>query len=218
MPKVSIDSLGTELRELYPSNSKFSKPAQPEPEEKKPLEKVVTGEVKMQKKPLGEKIKSIFVMTDFKDIRDYAWYDLIIPGLKAGMLALFEMSLYGSVKYKTGRSSFGGIDYSRISGSGFADRTRGRNSSDRNHPRERNVLDLKDIVLQSRAEGAAVILQLKERITECGAASVGDLYDLLGEKCDFTAESFGWKDLSAANIRAVRGGFLLELPRPIYLN
>lgn len=219
MSTVIMDSDGLNPMN-FPSNSKLSKPTQ---KEKPKLEKAISGEAKFQKKSVGTKFKEMLIPANFSDIKSYAINDILIPSAKAGFMMLMEMMLYNKVS--PGRRTFwgGGTDYSRISSSSnYIRDAYGRPVIDlkptqKSTPKQKNVLDIDDILIETRAEAATIISILRERIKDYGVASVGDLYSLLGEKCDYVTENYGWKDLSTAGIKNVRGGFMLDLPRPVYL-
>ena len=68
------------------------------------LEKVVTGEVTVRKKPLGRKLRDIFIVSDPETVRQYVIFDIIIPGVKRLICDSVEMILLGDTKAsKAGR-------------------------------------------------------------------------------------------------------------------
>ena len=72
-----------------------------------------------------------------------------------------------------------------------------------------------EIVLESRAEVYDVLTILEERIERFGAATVADLYDLVGETPTFADRNYGWTAIDGrSGTRQVRNGWLIELPRP----
>jgi hypothetical protein len=79
--------------------------------------------------------------------------------------------------------------------------------------------DFNEIVLESRGEAEQVIDQLIEIISQYQAASVADLYALVGVTSAYTDGKYGWTDLRGAGVSHVRGGlYLLNLPKPIPLD
>lgn len=52
-------------------------------------------------------------------------------------------------------------------------------------------------------------------LDQFGSVSVGEMYTLLNITGSYTDDKYGWEDLRGARVEAVRGGFLINLPRPI---
>jgi hypothetical protein len=73
--------------------------------------------------------------------------------------------------------------------------------------------DFSDIIIQSRAEAEDVLDGLRNLIHQYEVASVSDFYGLVGLTGEFTDDKWGWYDLRSASIRAIRGGYVLMLPR-----
>jgi hypothetical protein len=74
--------------------------------------------------------------------------------------------------------------------------------------------DFDEVVLDINSEAIEVVEALIARVVRYGAASVADLYDLVGVTGSFADQKWGWTDLSTADVRPSRGGFLLDLPQP----
>ena len=74
-----------------------------------------------------------------------------------------------------------------------------------------------ELILENRAEAVDVIESLIARVNKFGSASVSDLYDYLGVTGSFTDLKWGWHNLTSADVRQTRGGFLLDLPAPVQL-
>jgi hypothetical protein len=68
-------------------------------------------------------------------------------------------------------------------------------------------------VVDTRYDAELVLDSLNDCITEYGRATVGDFYDLVGYDTENTDYKWGWTDLSAARVRKIRGGWLIDLPR-----
>ena len=84
--------------------------------------------------------------------------------------------------------------------------------------RARATHDFDEIVLETRAEGEGVIDHMYELIERYQQVTVSDLYDLVGIASAFTDERWGWTDLSGAGVSRSKGGYLLDLPKPIPLD
>ena len=70
-----------------------------------------------------------------------------------------------------------------------------------------------DIIIADRGEAEEVLLRMKESINSYGMVSVGDFYDLIGRRTNFTDQKWGWFDLRTADIIRVDGGFCIRFPK-----
>lgn len=84
--------------------------------------------------------------------------------------------------------------------------------------RVRSRHDFDEIILGSRAEAEEVLDRLYDIVGQFDSASVSDLFDLVGVESQYTDDDWGWTDLSGATVRRVRSGYLLDLPRPEFLD
>lgn len=213
--KVDRGGYGTEIIQMdFPSNSHKSKGGTKKPEKK--VEKITSGKVVKQKKSLGKKFAETFLGENIESVSSYIIYDVIIPAAKNMIFDTvnngFEMLLFGQIRGSRTRRDRGRsyVSYSSY----YKDRDRDRQISLRNRARH----NFDDIILESRGEAEEVLSHLVELIDVYGMASVADLYDLVGVTSNFTDNRYGWDNLSSARVVPVRGGYLLELPRPIVLD
>lgn len=206
----------------FPSNSqKVVK--KPEKQEKatddKKVEKVVTGEVVQRKKPLGKRMAETFVGGDAQSVGQYVVMDVLIPAAKDTIADAvsqgIERMLFGEVRStsrRTGaRPSNGHVSYNRYSGGGHPALKR---EEPKISPRARANHDFDEIILATRPEAEAVIDRLFDLISRYETATVADLYDLLGITGNYTDDKWGWTDLRGAGALRIRGGYLLDLPKP----
>lgn len=202
-----------------PFGGKYSNP--PEETVAKPaMEKVVTGRVTRQKKPLGKRFMDIFV-TDSTDLKTYFFQEVVVPGVKNafmycldGIQGAVEMKLFGTVTKRHGSYT----SYNTVS-TNYGKATYGNFSQPvRTVERGRSSMDVGQIVLESKGEADMVLDRLLDQIDQYGRTTVADLYELVGITENFTDRNFGWKNLSTADVRRVRGGgYALILPAPISL-
>ena len=78
--------------------------------------------------------------------------------------------------------------------------------------------DFCDIVLDNRGEAEEILSQLVDLTIDYGAASVSDLYYMVGIASNHTDQKWGWKDLSSAYVARVRDGYMLKLPKTILID
>lgn len=203
----------------YPSNSRKSKQKKVEPEQPR-VKKVITGNVKKRKKPLGKRFTETFLgEEDILSVTSYLIHDILIPAAKNTIYEMIvggsAMSLFGEMRRAPGRG--GGIasgSHVRYGSYYKSPDPREQRETKRSVPRH----SLDEIILDSRAEADEVLHSLADLIDEYGRATVADLYDLLGVTKNlgsFTDDKYGWKNLNSAEVRRVREGYLLDLPRPI---
>lgn len=208
--------------ENFPSNSNEPRKIRPDQPEKKVVLKVIEGGVVRQKKPLGTRIRAMFIADDGKGVIESVIGDILVPALK-DMVADsvsqgIERMIFGDApRRRQGRESrpsgFGGntnTNYTRYS----SNNTGRREAVQSAHSRLRAAHDFDDIVIASRAEADEVLEELSNILERYEFVSIRDLYELVGEAFHHTDEKWGWSNLRDASVRRVSNGYLLALPRP----
>jgi hypothetical protein len=199
----------------YKPNSHKYKEAQLNPANKeKRVEKVVSGSATIREKKGINKLASIFISDDVKNVKSYAIEDVLIPSIKKAVVDIIkngaEMIFYG--KSGRPRSMSDKISYNR-----FYDRDdRDRRRDD--EPKSRSRFSYDDVIVPDRGEADAVLDRLCETVREYGAARITDLYDLVGITSDnYTDNDYGWTNLRNARVVRVRDGYAFDLPRALPL-
>jgi|ERR1043165_5870873 hypothetical protein len=206
----------------FPSNSR--NPQKPTPEDKN-IESVVSGEVASRKKTLGRRLRDVFIGGDTKSVVHYVIADVLIPQAKDMLSEAvsqgFERLIYGDSR--PGRragsryTSPGPTNYTRYA-------VRGNNPigrQPREDPRAPTTLrphDMDDILLATRVEAETVVDRMYDLLREYEMVSVSDLYSLLGLSSSYTDQKWGWTNLQSLDIRRVRDGYILNLPKTIPLD
>lgn len=192
--------------------------------EKKPKEvkKVVKNDVIMKSPNTGKKLSKALMAETGETVRSYLLWDVLVPAVKDTIADLvkkgIDVVLYGSAKPSTvkrdGYQSY--ISYNsyqnRRSDPPFNPDPSYKTS--RYSYQRRVAHDFSDIVLTSRADAENVLDLLVESTLQYGEASVADFYELVGVPSQYTDNKFGWGELSEARVLQVRGGYILDLPRP----
>jgi hypothetical protein len=197
----------------FPGNSNREKE-----ETRKTLAPVVTGKVIKQKKTFGQKVAEVFLGDDTRSVGDYILHDILIPAMKSTLSDIvgggIEMLLFGEQRGLSSRSNIyrdkgrSYIPYNRLT------RTREPERESRYLSRtERARHDFDNIIIPSRGEAEEVMSRLFDLIEEYGVASVADYYELLGIDSAFTDGNFGWTNISSAQVKRVRDGYTILLPR-----
>lgn len=207
------------MQEL-PGNNPSDKKAAPE---KQRVERVVHGEVTTRKPSFGKRLRENLFPGHAETVSEYIIWDVVIPATKdliADMGSSFlERMLFGETRSSGVRSSQRGagggggsrMNYNRMSSGAPASpyRPDPRQSA----PRSANMQSFDDIVLPTRAEAEKVLRAMMTRIHEYQAVTVADLYELVGLTGDYTAQDWGWTDLTNVGISRIRNGYVLDLPR-----
>lgn len=200
------------MDDFVPNSHKFKEEKKnqlSERKERKPIEKVTKGKVKVKKKSELHKFASSFVSEDVSKVKSYVIGDVLIPAIKKAISDIItngiDMILYG----ETGRSRRSSS--SRVSYSKYYDDLRDDRRSDSSSLRNR--YDVDDVLFETRDEAKDVLERMDELIDTYGVASIADFYDLAGVTGNYTDNKYGWTNLSAADVVRVRDGFMIKLPR-----
>lgn len=193
--------------------------------EKRTRQIVSSDQVVRTKKPLGKRLASDFFNADFKEVRDYAIKDKIMPGLKGWVLDILEMAFFDRPRdrrYDRGRdyyddrpsynyrASYRGRDY-------YDDRRRSDSMSRRSRKEERET-DYQNVVLLDQKGAKDVVLEMRNMISKFGQASVADLFEMVGGTSRPIDNSWGWDREEDIGIRRVEDGFLIDVAPAKYLD
>ena len=176
----------------------------------KNIEPIVVGKVVKRSKPLRRKFAETFAGDDAHSVGEFLFWDVIVPKTKDLISDLFKQGidriLYGSSA--PSRGAYSRVNYSKMYGSGCRD----KNTRDLS-TRARASHDTSEIILDSAQEANGILDAMSDLLEEYGVVLLSDLYAFAGVTGSFADNRFGWTDLSHANIRKVREGWLLDLPR-----
>ena len=198
------------VQEHFPSNAHKDKGA-------KKVERVTQGEVQKRKKHLFGRIREDFVTDDASSVGSYLIFEVLIPAAKTTITDMVsegvERLLFGDSHSR--KSSF------RNRPTAYGDiYRRGPAPTDERtlSKRARATHDFDEIVIRTRGEAVEVLDRLQDLVLQYNVATVSDLYDLVGITGNFTEDRWGWYDMRGVDIRKVRDGYLLCLPRPQPVN
>lgn len=225
MATVNVDQFGIDHSKFPPNTAAQRKPLSAESPvvkpPKVPVTKVVQGRVEKRKTSLGRRLTNTFIGDDTVDIKSYLVQEVIVPGIKEGMMGLlygviggFEMKLFGTTRVRRP----GYTPYSNASTNKFGTVTMGGGNTRPANTVRRSAYDIGDIVFESKGEADLVLDSMLEMLDTYGRVSVADMYELVGWTANFTDYDFGWTDLRSSDVRRVAGGgYTLILPRPTSL-
>jgi hypothetical protein len=222
-----------EKKTNYPGNShksravvdpKTDNPEAPKAERTKRA-KVIKGVAvkEAEKKPtLGQKISAAFTGDDAKSLAEYLLLDVAIPAFKSLVVEATEQGIhrlmYGEARSTrvSGRSNY--TNYNRMSTSRSSSSSYRREEPRPTGQRSRGGHDFSNVVLETIRDAEEVIENLRNIYDEYGLVTVSDLYDLVDISSEWTDEKWGWNDIRDFSKRRVPGGYMLELPKPEYLD
>lgn len=197
--------------DFEPNSHKYHEEQKKELPEPRTNEKIVTGEVKRRKKSEIKKFRDAFIPEDVESVKSYIFSDLLIPSVKDLLSSAFNALIYG--KSGGGRqNNRSSINAPYVSYRNYSD----GNKLSRDIRRECLVID--DIILESRGDAEEVLDRLGEIIQQYGVARVTDLYDMIGESCDYTLNKYGWTSIKRARIVSTPDGYLIDMPRPMAID
>lgn len=220
-PKSNVPADLTNL----PGNSYAGKQAKPKKAEsapdRKPPEKIVSGEVIRKKKTGLAKLKENLGGDDMKSVGSYIVWDVFIPAAKDMINDAIRL---GTERLIYGESKPRGVARGGGRQSGYStyssmykpvERPQQQRSLSR---RTEQTQSFDEVTIKDRGEAEQIIEQLLVLIEDYGQAKVSDLYSMLGITASYVDDRWGWLDLSSASSRRVREGYLLDLPPAVPLN
>ena len=185
-------------------------------EERQKKNNAVVKNVKAKDAPKSRSFMQAFIEEDFKNIKDYLVFDVLVPATKNAISDLVsggvDMLLFGSASGR--RRSGGNTNYTAYSSKGNTTTIRYDNASAPAKPSTRNgVYTYKDIYLGSRADAEEVLNTAIATLEKYEALSVADLYDICGMDSNYTDNKYGWTNLNGACVQRTADGFLIKMPR-----
>ncbi|MET0786533.1 MAG: hypothetical protein ABWY25_07505 [Paenisporosarcina sp.] len=193
-----------------------------EPKPDKQIEKVVTGEVIQKPKSIGHKFKTIFFGGTLKNSVNYVTGDIVLPAIRDLVVDAIangaKRMVYGESMYRRRVSEYRPrVSYNNpvYRGSPLAPRDpreipRGNLPDQSRYRQERR--EANDLIIPSREEAELVLERLIDIIDKYDAASLADLYDLMGLPTSPIDNKWGWTSLGKVEVRQVREGYVIDLP------
>ena len=197
-----------------PNSHKYKEQQKTNPTEEKRVTKVVKGPVKTKKNEV-RKIADIFISEDINNVKNYIFMDVLVPAIKKAIYDIvtngIDMFLYGSSG--KGKSTSSG---SKVSYRNYYDQKNGNSGYRNSEPaKNHNGFEYDDIIFNNRGEAEAVKEQMQAAITRYGFVTVADLYDMADLPAPYTSQKYGWMDVSGAEAKRERDGYVLKLPRAV---
>ena len=187
-------------------------------EEQKKAEKVVTGEVVTRKKNGVQKFAESLIYGGIDNVRDYIIAEIVIPKARDMLYSVAE-SLCDSVK-----DGISGLLYGKNGGKGNSNRpynsyynSGNRSAQDVTYRYVDRDYDFDNVMFAVRGDAERTLQELRRYISDYGLVSVMTFYETVGKNGVHTDNNYGWTDLTRARVVPVRGGYIIDLPKTIYL-
>lgn len=202
----------------YQSNANKNKP---KAKAEKKITRVTQGEVIVQKKSIGKRIKGIFIAADFGSVARHVIYEVLIPAARNMVYDVttksIERTLYGDNAFRRRNTNIFGqprITYNQPVSRPYSSPLSSsitQSQGPRGPAPQRSVSD--NIIFATRQEAELVLERLNDVLDQYDVVSLGDLYELIGAPSSHTDQKWGWTvGFSDAPIRQVREGYIIDLP------
>lgn len=221
MSKKDVDKIEEEI-ETITVESEIDKPSFQSKKIKEETvvkrESVVKEGTRKRPKSAGKKVSEAIVGEDPGSVKTYLIWDVLIPAVKDTLSDLVKKGIDALL--------FGDGKPANVSRNQGQSRYHYDNASYRNYanvqsapPRPaynaRAAMRFDDILFRSRSDAEHVLDALVELTLQYGIATVADFCQLSGIDDNYTDQNFGWYELGRARVVQVRGGYILDLPRPV---
>lgn len=207
------------MTEDYQSNSKKAKEVKAPAA--KNIEKVVVGEVIVQKKPIGRKFRDMIIAADFKSVFGYVIHDIFVPAAKNMLVDSAakgaERMVYGEYAARSRRGPIHGpgprMTYNSPINRGYNPRdSRALPQGGEISPRRATRLDRADFILTSKEEAELVLERMTDIIDQYDVVTVADLNELVGHPTTHIDNKWGWIYLGDVQIRQTNSGYMIDFP------
>lgn len=191
------------------TNNSFK--AKEEKKERTEKQAVVSKTPKTRKKSEIQKAAGLFISEDASTVKEHLIQDVVIPTAKDLIVNVItdavNIIFWGSTRRKSGSGS-------RIGYASRFDEVRDPRDRDRDRRRDRTAIEYDDIIFDNRGDAEAVLANMDACLEQYGTVTVLDLFDFAGVTThNYMADRYGWKNLSTAEVRRIRDGFIIDLPR-----
>ena len=213
------------MNDNLPSNSK---------KERREVQKVASGKKITKKKGWGRRVaEAVFgnageskldIPNDIiKPAVENVAFDTI-SAITGAITDAFEVAIFKGQPSKSRRrrrSSGGLFDYNSLYRGGTGERVTILGSEDRRErhisDRARELQDFSEVCFLTMSDAKDVLETLDALIEEYDTATVADFYRAADVSSTYQDRKWGWTDLNGAYPTHTRDGYILVLPKPIYL-
>lgn len=159
------------------------------------------------------RIRNAFISEDITDVKDYVFMDVFIPAIKKLVVDVFVNGL-NALFYGNSAPRNGG---SRISIMTPYDKISQGNSTVVKPYQARASYEVANIIFKNEDDARMVLDTLCEIFDRYRYVSVADLYQQIKRNPTAIDFDWGWKDIRSVHVMFNRNGWVLDLPKPVYL-
>lgn len=157
------------------------------------------------------RLRDLFIPEDIHAVREHLVRDVVGPAIKK---VLFDVLVSGveAILYPNGKP--GGSSGTKISYNGFFSGQQSQTKAPA-QPFRSGTIDCESVIFQNRRDAEAVLDVLYDILQSYRAVRVADFYEAAGVTFDnYTANNYGWTDLSGARILMTYDGYVIRMPKP----
>lgn len=203
--------------EEFKGNSYASKnlEKQKESEERSRKNDIITTKVSVKKQSEISKLKKNFFAEDASMVGQHIVSEVIIPGFQRLVTDIVKNGIDWLIYGSKGTRRNNGVN--NVSYYKYYDHYGGVNNGAPSIPisayKKPSVFSVNDVIFDDRGEAEAVLLRMIECIERYGMVSVADYYDMIGQKCAFTDQKYGWTNLANASVIRCQDGYSIHFPK-----
>lgn len=181
-----------------------------EQKERQKPQKVISSEVKVQRKNGTNKFTDN-LKDDFSKVWDYIVNDVIIPSTKKAVSDIIKNGIDMILYPGSGRPSNSNIPAAKVSYINYSNPS----YPQQQRPVNRSAYSYGTIVYPNRGDAELVLSQMDAIMEEYDLVRVSDMFDLSGVTGSYTDNNYGWTDIRSAEIQRVRDGYVIKMPRAL---
>jgi hypothetical protein len=216
MAEVNLD----EIKVDYQTGAIIKSESEASPEREK-LEPIVSSEdfVKKNDGPFKTFLRAM--CNDADDMKHYVLHDVLVPGLKSTTLDVLSRLFYNQGFTSSRKSVNSGTAYDKMFTQGSKYHYKPARKTYAESPSRRAPIndDIKydEIVFSNRDKAENFVRRLYSRIDMSEDVSIAEVYDLLGQRSDWTDANWGWNSKQAINIVKVPQGWYIDFDEPVQI-
>lgn len=207
------------IDDIKPNSKKYHHEQANLPQERTKPEPIVKKEdIIRTKESVGKRILKTFIKNDVQDIKTYILQDVILPGIRDGLLDMV-LAFFGEKNRRSSGYNYNGGNVFNYRGCYPDNRASSNNSSNQNNNNRDGKIRWQDVVIRDSRVASDVVEAMRDRIREFGEASVADLLHYLNVDSDYMDEQWGWTSENDIGMkRAGYEGFVIDAARERPLN
>lgn len=217
MAEVNLD----EIKVDYQTGNIQKSEKNPDGENREKLEPMVSSEdfVKKSDGPFKTFLRAM--CNDADDMKHYVLHEVLVPGLKATTLDVLSRLFYNQGFTSSRKSVNGGTAYDKM----FSPKSKYHYKSSRKTYAEESVSEVSrreeikydEVVFSNRDRAENFVRRLYSRIDTFESVSIAEVYDLLGQRSNWTDANWGWNSKDAISIVKVPQGWYIDFDDPVQI-